>query len=109
MKNYEFSSIISKKKRLSGPSFLLYFQPKAKERARLGLSVSKKLGNAVERNRIKRQVRSMVDQVFDFNGDVDCILIVKQGYKQNSFEENKLQLASLLERRKHKLPLKKEK
>lgn len=43
----------------------------------LEFPVGKKLGNAVVRNKIKRQVRSMVDDCFDFNEAFDTIIIVR--------------------------------
>ena len=69
-------------------SFVCYFEPRKQEHARVGISVGKKMGNAVVRNKIKRQVRSMVDVCFDFDEDFDTILIVRPRYHQQSFEEN---------------------
>lgn len=87
-KNYEFSSIIQKQNYVKSSSFVCYFQQKKEEHNRIGISVSKKLGNAVHRNKVKRQVRSMVDQVFDFNEDFDVIIIVRPVYLKHSFVEN---------------------
>ena len=58
------------------------------EHARIGISVGKKLGNAVQRNKIKRQVRSMVDSLFDFSEAYDAILIVRPVYTKKSYQEN---------------------
>ena len=69
---------------------LLYviFKQEKKEHARIGISVGKKLGNAVCRNKIKRQVRSMVDDIFDFNEEYDLIIIVRPAYHKKSYKEN---------------------
>lgn len=87
-KNYEFSSIIQTRTYLKSSSFVCYFQSRKQEHARIGISVGKKLGNAVCRNKIKRQVRSMVDGIFDFNEEYDLIIIVRPAYHNKSYKEN---------------------
>lgn len=87
-KNYEFTSIIQHRTFVKSSSFVCYFEARKYEHARVGISVGKKLGNAVVRNKIKRQVRSMVDDCFDFNEAFDTIIIVRPRYHQQSFEEN---------------------
>ena len=48
-----------------------------------------KLGNAVCRNKVKRQLRSIVDDIFKFEEGYDLIIIVRPAYANKSFEENK--------------------
>ena len=89
-KNEEFAAIISKKKSVANASFVVYACDRAKENARVGISVSKKLGNAVERNRIKRQVREMTRAIVDFeNCPKDLIVIVRKPYLNRAFSDNK--------------------
>ena len=52
-----------------------------------GLSVGKKIGNAVTRNKVKRQIRSMIDQIY-FKNNFNCIIIVKKSYLNHTFNEN---------------------
>ncbi|HYY33617.1 MAG TPA: ribonuclease P protein component [Gaiellaceae bacterium] len=48
------------------------------EGPRLGLAVSRALGGAVERNRLKRQLRAAFDEVVDsLSGDNDYVLIAR--------------------------------
>ena len=87
-KNYEFSSIIQNRNFFKSSAFVLYYEPRKLDHARVGISVGKKLGNAVQRNLVKRQVRSMVDSLFDFSEDYDVILIVRPFFAQKSYQEN---------------------
>ena len=62
---------------------------------KVGFSVGKKLGCAVQRNRIKRQVRMMVDEIFDFHEDFDTVLIVRPKYDSENYLNNKKSLERL--------------
>ena len=74
---------------------LLFIIERIIEHLKVGISVSKKLGNAVIRNKTKRQVRMMAQQVFDKNQKLDIIVIVRNKYLLSSFEENKKDLIYL--------------
>ena len=96
-KSEEFSSIISRKKSTANAFFVVYSSDRAKENARVGISVSKKLGNAVERNRIKRQVREMLRALMDFDSYArDLVVIVRKPYLEQSFSDNKNDLEKML-------------
>ena len=50
------------------------------EGPRLGLAVSRQLGGAVERNRLKRRLRAALDEVCgDLTADTDYVLIARPG------------------------------
>lgn len=87
-KSYEFSSIIQKRKYVKSSAFVFYYQPKKQEKARVGISVGKKIGNAVERNLVKRQVRSMIDALYRFDEAYDTILIVRPIYQKQTYQQN---------------------
>ena len=57
--NYEFRRIYRKGKSLVSPQMVLYWQKNRQGQSRLGITVSTKLGKAVVRNRIRRQLREM--------------------------------------------------
>lgn len=95
-KNEEFSNIIKQRHSYASANFVLYKSIKKETNVRVGISVSKKLGDAVTRNKIKRQVREICHLVIDFeNGMYDYVIIVRQSYKNNDFHYNKNDLEKL--------------
>ena len=98
-KNEEFSKIIGEKQFFSNASFIIYYSLKSLDNARVGISVSKKLGDAVTRNKIKRQVRMMFLDIFDFESyNYDLICIVRAKYKDFDYAYNKSQLEKLVKK-----------
>ena len=96
-RNEEFSDIIAKKKSKAGDAFVLYTDDRKEAYSRVGISVSKKLGNAVTRNKIKRQIRMMFANVYDFEeSSKDLIVIARNRYLERSFEENQRELEKLI-------------
>ncbi len=98
-KNEEFSSLIGQKQSVASDVFVVYFLDRKTGNARVGISVSKKLGNAVVRNRIKRQVREMVRSLIDFEQTPkDFIVIVRKKFLDNAFDVNKKNLEMLIKK-----------
>ena len=87
-KNEDFSHIIKHKQSLANRSFIIYYVKNDLNHARIGISVSKKLGKAVIRNKIKRQVRMIVQQTINFNDNYDYIVIVRNKYLDLDFISN---------------------
>ena len=98
-KNEEFSQIIALKQCTSNAYFVIYSHDRKLDHARVGISVSKKLGNAVMRNKIKRQVREMVKAVVDFDTcGKDMIIIVRKPYLNRAFSQNKNDLEKAIKK-----------
>ena len=87
-KNEDFSHIIKHKQSLANRSFIIYYVKNDLNHARIGISVSKKLGKAVIRNKIKRQVRMIVQQTINFNDNYDYIVILINKYLDLDFNSN---------------------
>lgn len=96
--NQDFQEIISNGRHKSSRNFVVYYGlRKMITNDRVGISVGKKMGNAVERNRIKRQVRMMISEITDFGRGFDSVVIVRNHYKKCSYEDNKKELLKLYE------------
>ena len=57
LKRHEFMALAKSGRRIQNENFIAVFSPGRHNRSRLGITVTKKVGQAVKRNRIKRLVR----------------------------------------------------
>lgn len=96
LKGFEFQEIINQKKFVVNQSFVVYYKMKIEDHARVGISVGKRLGKATQRNKIKRQVRMMFQDMLNLSLKNDMICIVRAGYYQHTFDENKKLLENLV-------------
>lgn len=97
-KSDEFAEIMKYKKFYSSPSFVIYVKPRKEDHARIGISVGKKMGNAVVRNKIKRQVRMMVQDIYTFDENFDTIILIRVKYHEESYINNKKVLERLVKK-----------
>ncbi|MDD2592306.1 MAG: ribonuclease P protein component [Erysipelotrichaceae bacterium] len=97
-RNEEFQKIIAQKQYVASKVFVVYYQPGLSKYFRVGISVGKKLGNAVIRNKIKRQLRMMLKDLVDLENQVDLIIIVRKPYLGKSFNDNRKDLLQLLKK-----------
>ena len=101
-RNEDFSKIIARKKSFANSCFIIYKDENQIGHGRVGISVSKKLGNAVTRNKIKRQLRMMIQECFHFDEEVDYIVIVRKNFLNHTYIENKKELEYLYKKVKRK-------
>ena len=96
-KSDDFLLTIKKGKTYRADAYTLHISSNPYSYTRVGISVSSKLGNAVTRNRIKRQVRSMCDSSIDYTKQsLDIVIVVRKPYLDGVFNDNKSQLSDLL-------------
>lgn len=101
-KNEEFQDIFKKGTSIANRQFVLYFLKKDEPQPfRIGISVSKKIGNAVCRNRIKRYVRqSFLELREEVKDQYDYLIIARKPAADMNFHEVKSSLTHVLNRGK---------
>ncbi|MFB4213788.1 ribonuclease P protein component [Shouchella sp. JSM 1781072] len=101
-KNEEFSAVFNKGSSMANRQFVLYILPKeGQDSLRLGLSVSKRVGNAVCRNRIKRFVREVFTQIQgEIKQNYDYVVIARNPAKDMNYHEIKSSLEHVLKKSK---------
>lgn len=65
-RNEDFSKIIARKKSFANSCFIIYKDENQMGHGRVGISVSKKLGNAVTRNKNQKTVTHDDSRMFSF-------------------------------------------
>jgi len=97
-KNEEFQHIFRQGKTFANRQLVIYYQNKpGQAHFRIGLSVGKKIGNAVVRNRIKRLMRQSFFELKDeIKPEYDMVVIARQPTKNMGFQEVKKSMTHLL-------------
>lgn len=97
-KNTEFISTM-KGKRLSVDGLSLFYTKNKAESFRVGIAVSKKLANAVKRNRLKRQIRDCIMRVLkDYAGGYDMVFVVRKELSVAPYEKILRTVETVLQR-----------
>ena len=86
-KHTEFQKVIEEGDIKKTCFFVSYTTPNNLGYSRFGISVPKKTGNAVVRNKIKRQVRSAIGQSTKFEPSIDTVLIIRKSYDTSCFDQ----------------------
>ena len=90
-KSKDFDRIIKNNKPFKYKDYIIYFEKKEEGFYKFGLSVGKKIGNAVTRNKYKRRIKNIIDQK-SYENNFNCIIIVGKGILSRSFEEMRANL-----------------
>ncbi|MBU0279042.1 MULTISPECIES: ribonuclease P protein component [unclassified Gemella] len=86
-KEKDFNRIIKEKKSFANRQFVIYYSKNNLEHFRLGLSVSKKLGKANKRNKLKRYVRESIKEHKNLLKNYDIIIILRKAAMDITFDE----------------------
>ena len=86
-KNNEFVSVM-KGKRLSVDGLSLFYAGNDTGNFRVGISVSKKLANAVNRNRLKRRIRACIMKALkDHSSGYDLVFVARRELYSAGYEQ----------------------
>ena len=87
-KNRDFQNVYRQGKSYANKIFIMYALQNAGTRNRLGISVSKKVGNSVVRHRMTRLVRESYRlNESAFQGGFDFVVIVRPAAKEKGYRE----------------------
>ena len=96
-KEKDFNAIFKEGESFANRKFVIYRLENNEQHFRVGLSVSKKLGNAVTRNQIKRRIRHILiehkDQLVE---NVDFVVIARKGVEILDYAEMEKNLLHVL-------------
>ncbi len=97
--NDDFNAIIAKQQKIKSKYFVIIYEKNELNHSRFGISVGKKLGNAVIRNKMKRKVRNILDNYkFFYSNPSDYIIIIRKEALSCPFEKLNDNLLELLNR-----------
>ena len=97
----DFRLAYKKGRSFANPMLVLYVRPTRGDACRIGFSISKKLGGAVERNRIKRRLREVLRaKAAKLSPGFDVILVGRVRLKDAPFNEIDGAVVELLNRAK---------
>ena len=87
-KNRDFQNVYRKGKSYANKYFVMYVLKNETEQNRIGISVSKKVGNSVIRHHLSRLVRESYRLHEDmFNSGLDIVVIARSTAKDISYHE----------------------
>lgn len=87
-KNLEFRKVYNNGKNFWNRNLVLYIRKNDLEETRLGLTITKKIGNAVVRNKIRRRLKEIYRlNLYRVKSGYDLIIIPKKNVVNISYKE----------------------
>lgn len=84
--NRDFNRIIDTYKANKYKDFVIYIERTNDELYHFGISVGKKIGNAVIRNKYKRRIRAIIDKK-NYQKGINCIIILRKSILDRDYIE----------------------
>lgn len=95
--NYEFEEIIKHGKSIKSSYYVIYYKNNLCKKSRFGISVGKKIGKAFFRNKIKRQIRNIINKnKNNYQKSIDYIIIVRKACAELQFTEKEEKFQELI-------------
>lgn len=95
-KNVDFERVYKKSKHYYNRDFTVFIKNNGVNRPRFGFSISKKVGKANQRNKLKRRLRSIVYENYRSINNVDIIIIPKKHTTDFTYQKLKSSLGHVL-------------
>lgn len=93
--NLDFTRIIHKGSFIKTDALVLYYTRNS-DQLKVGFAVSKKVGNAVVRNKVRRQLRSLFRTYINQYPHLEIIVVVRKAYLGYRYEDLKNMVAQML-------------
>lgn len=93
--NYDFQRIIKNNRPYKYKDYIIYIEKTNDDNYYFGFSVGKKIGKAVVRNKLKRQIKAIVSKK-DYQNGFNCIIIVGSNILNKTFCEKEANLLEIL-------------
>lgn len=98
-KNYQFLRVYKKGTFAVGKYLILYYLKNGNDGIRLGITASKKVGNSVCRNRVRRLLKENYRRIEEFlSGNFDIVFVVRVNERLPTYYEVKREMKYLLKR-----------
>lgn len=99
---YDFDRIINNNKVIKSKYFIVYYEKNDLNHDCFGISVGKKLGNAVIRNKMKRKIRSIIDEyIKENNNNRNYIILLRKSGINNNYQNLKEDFNLLMSKENH--------
>ena len=99
----EFNKILNNKQRVSNNRYIIFYYSSVDAKKYFGKSAPKKYGNAVFRNKMKRRLRSLIDECnLLFKNGKKYIIIIKRDFINSAYKEKLKSLRNLIGEKKKK-------
>ena len=95
-KSFEIEKLVKKRISVGNIYFAIYYNLSSNNTTRVAISVSKKLGNAVVRNKEKRILREIIRENIDTIKGLDILIVEKGKTLSLSFEEKRNEINKLI-------------
>lgn len=84
-KTIDFSKVYRKGKSYADRHLVMYVYPNNLGYSRLGLSISKKVGKSVVRNKVRRRIKEVFRHHYKSNGQYDIVIIARVRASEASY------------------------
>lgn len=89
LKSEDFKKVLDQRHLAAkNSSVSIFYATNKLPHARIGISVSTKVGNAVTRVKTRRQIRAQINLCSILDKSVDLVIIAHNGYLKRDFQEN---------------------
>ena len=98
-KRYQFNYVYKSGEHFSSEHLVLYVSSSKTKSIKVGFAVTKKIGHAVVRNKIRRRLREIVQkQLQSLKQNFNIIVVAKESVSEASFEKLTLELTKLFKK-----------